>query len=65
MREQKVEGERDVCAHECIPIEGSPKIHWAERGRNGWTVLNDERDQRHAEGMRRGLSKQRHPHQSI
>ena len=30
MREQKNEGERDVCAHECNPIEGSSKAHWAE-----------------------------------
>ena len=48
---------QDACAHECYPIEGSSKIHWAESGGNGRTVLDDERDKRQAERTRRGPSK--------
>ena len=47
-----------------ILLNGSPKIHWAESGGNGRTVLDDEREQRQVEGTRRGLSKRRHPHRS-
>ena len=65
VREQKDEGGRDVCVHECNPIGGSPKTQWAISGGNGWTVLDDKRDQRQDEGMRRGLSKRRHPHRKI
>ena len=46
--------------HECNPIDGSPKTHWAESGGKGWTALDDERDQRQVEGMREGPSKRRH-----
>ena len=52
--EQKEEGGQDECAHECHPIKGNPKTHWAESGGNGWTVLDDERDQQQLEGTRRG-----------
>ena len=50
--------------HECNPIEGSPKTHWDESGGNGWTVYDDESDQRQFEGTRSGPSKRWHQHRS-
>ena len=34
--------------HECNPIEGSPRTHWAESDGNGRTVLDDKRYQHQA-----------------
>ena len=34
--------------HECHPIEGSPRTHWAESDGNGRTVLDDKRYQHQA-----------------
>ena len=59
MKQKKDEGGRDVCAHKCKPIEGNTITHWAESDWNGWTVLDDERDQRQAQGTRKGPSKRR------
>ena len=56
---------RDVCMHECNPIEGSPRTHLSESGGNGWTVLDDKRDQRQVEATRIGPSKRWHSHRSI
>ena len=48
-----------------ILLKAAQKTHWDESGGNGWTVLDEERDQRQVEGARIGPSKRRHPHQSI
>ena len=47
-----------------ILLKAAPKTHWAESCGNGGTVLDDERDQLLAEGMRGGTSKRRYPQRS-
>ena len=54
----------EMFEYECKFITGSPKAHWTESGGNGWTMMDDKRDQRQVEGIRRGPSKRRLSHQS-